>query len=346
MKHNLTLGDLRGKPEKPKLEHFFSTDATPEALAEVLSDSPGIALHRDELVGWVGSFDAYKGGRGGERQQHLSMWSSSTLKVDRKGKDSIIVKRPVAAVVGGIQPDVLPDLAQEVGRQDGFLERFLFSCPLAEAPPWTEETVPQELTDKVVDLFRSLRPREEYPAQTFAIGVQEVWVRWYNANQALTNMTSGIMKGVHSKMSNQCARLALILHCLKHGAEAPLHPIDRETLDGAIALTEYHRAHAAYVFELLGQHRKGPDMRLQKRLENILQKANGEWLSRSDLDKALGGRVPKADRDPVLHRLAAAGLAEKKAEPSGSQGGHPAVYWRWITLAEEPEEPEEPEVVK
>lgn len=338
--------EATGKLERPKLEHYFTTDATIEALAEILSSSPGVALYRDELVGWVRSFDAYKGGRGGERQQHLSMWSSSTLKVDRKGKDPIIVKRPVAAVVGAVQPVVLPDLAEEVGRQDGFLERFMWSCPVTEAPRWTEETVPVELVEQATALFRSLRLPQEYPAQVFAPGVQEVWVEWFNNNAEIYTRSTGIMTGVHAKMPNQCARLCLILHCLRWAAEAPLHVIERETLDGAIALVEYHRAHAAFVFELLGQCRSNPTLRLQRRIEHILRGAGGAWLSRTDLDKALSGRVPASDRDAVLSRLAAAGMIEQQNMPSGSQGGHPAVYWRWVLGDEELEEPEKPEEEK
>jgi hypothetical protein len=337
------MDNAPGRPGRPKLEHYFTTDATIEALAEILSGSPGVALYRDELVGWVRGFDAYKGGRGGERQQHLSMRSSSTLKVDRKGKDPIIVKRPVAAVVGAIQPVVLPDLAEEVGREDGFLERFLFSCPVTETPRWTEETVPVELVEQATALFRSLRLAQEFPAQVFAPGVQEVWVEWFNANAAIATASSGIMTGVHSKMSNQCARLALILHCLKRGADAPLCVIDRETLDGATALAEYHRAHAAFVFDLLGQYQSNPSLRLQRRIDRILRQAGGAWLSRTDLDKTLGGRVPAAERDEVLSRLAAQGLAEQQNVPSGSQGGHPAVYWRCVLGAEELEEREKPE---
>ncbi|MDP9359799.1 MAG: YfjI family protein, partial [Chloroflexota bacterium] len=46
--------------EKPVLAHYFTTDATMEALAFLLVRSPGLAMVRDELVGWVRSHDAYR----------------------------------------------------------------------------------------------------------------------------------------------------------------------------------------------------------------------------------------------------------------------------------------------
>jgi hypothetical protein len=63
--------------------------------------------------------DAYRSGRGGDRQHYLSMWSRATIKVDRKGNNGapILVSRPVLPVVGGIQPDLLPDLADAAQRE-------------------------------------------------------------------------------------------------------------------------------------------------------------------------------------------------------------------------------------
>ena len=80
---------------------------------------------RDELVGWVKSMDQYRSGRGADRQFFLSVWSRQPIKVDRKGAKPILVSNPCLAVVGGIQPDLLPELADAAQREDGFLDRLL-----------------------------------------------------------------------------------------------------------------------------------------------------------------------------------------------------------------------------
>ena len=38
---------------QPRLEHFYSTDTTPEAVAPLLKFSSGLVLYRDEITGWV-----------------------------------------------------------------------------------------------------------------------------------------------------------------------------------------------------------------------------------------------------------------------------------------------------
>ena len=62
-----------------------------ESLASLLGGSPGISVIRDELSGWIASMDQYKGGKGAERQAYLSLWSSTALKIDRKGGGSVYV---------------------------------------------------------------------------------------------------------------------------------------------------------------------------------------------------------------------------------------------------------------
>ncbi|RMH20834.1 MAG: DUF3987 domain-containing protein, partial [Gemmatimonadetes bacterium] len=80
-------GNPPKKPEKPVCERFIVSDTTVEALAPILLENPkGVLLARDELAGWLGSFDQYKkGARGGADCAHwLSMHNAQSLTVDRK----------------------------------------------------------------------------------------------------------------------------------------------------------------------------------------------------------------------------------------------------------------------
>ena len=50
---------------RPKGERLIVSDVTVEALTDRLFTSPaGLLLCRDELAGWLHSFDQYKGGQG------------------------------------------------------------------------------------------------------------------------------------------------------------------------------------------------------------------------------------------------------------------------------------------
>ena len=134
-------GDRGPRPERPVMEHFFSTDSTVEAVAQMLQGSAGFSFTHDEIISFVQAFDAYRSGRGGDRQRWLSMWRPAPLKLDRKSQEPIFIPRPIVCVAGGCQPEMLTMLADEAGRRDGFLERFLWSYPDIEVGGWTEATV-------------------------------------------------------------------------------------------------------------------------------------------------------------------------------------------------------------
>ena len=123
--------DRGPRPEAPIFRHVVTTDATTEALAPMLLHSKGLLLFKDELTGWVRGMDQYRsGGKGADRQHYLSMWSRSLIKVDRKSSaEPIIVQRPLLSVFGGIQPDLLPDLADSAQREDGFVDRAALELP-------------------------------------------------------------------------------------------------------------------------------------------------------------------------------------------------------------------------
>lgn len=74
------------KPEPPQAVRYVVSDTTVEALAPLLQENPrGLLLARDELAGWIGSFDRYSGGKGGADAAHwLSMHNGESILVDRK----------------------------------------------------------------------------------------------------------------------------------------------------------------------------------------------------------------------------------------------------------------------
>src|SRR6185369_4270855 len=68
--HEAKKGERGEKPEPPVCERFIVSDTTVEALAPILLENPrGLLLARDELAGWIGSFDRYAG-KGGADSAH------------------------------------------------------------------------------------------------------------------------------------------------------------------------------------------------------------------------------------------------------------------------------------
>jgi hypothetical protein len=117
-------------PDAPALPRLVINDSTIEEATNILAGNPkGLLMVRDELSGWIGSFDRY-GGDGSDRAFYLECWNGGSHSVDRVKKSGQPVEVPYAslAILGGIQPDKLRETL--AGADDGFTARFLYVWPL------------------------------------------------------------------------------------------------------------------------------------------------------------------------------------------------------------------------
>src|SRR5262245_11905146 len=104
--------------EPPPLEpkalvcpRYWCNDVTMEALARCLLDAPrGLLASRDELRGWLASFNQYnKGGKGSDLNHWLALHGGRDLLIDRKTGDrpTIYVPQASVSITGGTQPGIL-----------------------------------------------------------------------------------------------------------------------------------------------------------------------------------------------------------------------------------------------
>jgi len=313
-------------PPRPTLEHFFTTDATMEALAAILGGSPGVVVVRDELVGWVKSHDAYR--KAGDRQNWLSLWAGAPLKVDRRGAGTLYVPRPTASVVGGIQPDLLVELAEEAHRRDGFVDRLLACWPTADPPHWTEATVDPGTTAAAEALVAGLRPAirpEEPRVADLSPAARRAFARWYDENARLVQAAGGLAAGCYAKYPGQGARIALVLHGLHHPTELD-RAVDAGTVLDAIAVVEYFRGHLARVLPAFGAVGPTTGAGVAGRVGRLLERAAGDWISRSELHRGLGGNVDAGELTAALQGLGDDGRAEGRSVPTGAKQRE---EWRW-----------------
>lgn len=144
------------KLEKPVVHRTFTSDTTTEGLAALLEKNPrGLLVVRDELSGLVKSFNQYKGGRGADKQFYLSCYSSVPLTYDRKNQPPLHVEKPFLCVIGGIPPDVLPQLSVD-GVEDGFLPRFLYTWPDEVPDRLTADDISEAAHRAYAGLFSTL----------------------------------------------------------------------------------------------------------------------------------------------------------------------------------------------
>lgn len=233
---------------KPRLKQILTTDTTIEALKDILAVNPnGISFCADELAGWARSLGQYKGGRGDDRQIWLSIWSSELIATNRKSSpEPIVVPDPFVSIVGGIQPDALPDLIDDT-REDGFSARILFAWP-DEIPhgDWTEETIQGSLfyasiCEQLFDL-----PHSDEPIKV-SLSAYELWIEWVNAHRAESPLDN--LRPTWSKAEGHCLRLTLVLHLArKFCNETRSKDIDEKSMAGGIAIIDYFKSHALRVY--------------------------------------------------------------------------------------------------
>lgn len=318
------LGERGKSADRPRLESFYTTDATLEALAAVLEASPGLSMIRDELVGWVQSHDAYR--KAGDRQTWLSLWSASPLKIDRKTSPPLMIVAPCVSVIGGIQPDRLGDLRSDAGHRDGFVERLLLAWPEAGPVRWTDAEVGPATIAAAQQLFTDLR-RQRHPRTVVGFDpvARDRFVGWHDENVASMERSTGLAVSWAAKYPRQAARIALVLQAL-HFPDAPTRPVTPEVVDGAIAVIEYLRAHLARVLVPLGQPGiTSPGAGTVSRVRHLLREAGDGWLSRSELHAGLGRNTAADQLTAALATLETEGRVERRTVPTE---GRPREEWR------------------
>lgn len=239
----------------------WTADVTVERLAVMLQDnSKGLSLIRDELTGFVKSMNQYKkGGNGSDLQFYLSVWNGSPIRVDRKtgenGKPSAIeVPRPFLSVVGCLPPDMVQELDQMKGLDDGFLARILFTWPDPIPGRWCERNIPLEVrkayANRIEELFAL--PYEGKPRWIpLTPDAKEQFAEWVNQHYVATEdpELSPFVRGAYAKLKGYCPRLALI-HAF--GTSPTATTVGNASITAACKLIDYFKAQAWKVSQAVG----------------------------------------------------------------------------------------------
>ena len=245
--------------------------------------------------------------------------------VNRKSrKDPIVLNNPFIAVTGCLPPEVLPDLSDERGREDGFVHRILFSYPNPLPGAWTENEIDPTTIDAAVAVFHTLwelQPdmREEEPVPKvcrFTAGAKARWVQWFNEHvreQAGEDFPK-YLKGPWAKMEGYCARLGLILQLCRYTAkESQSEEIDEESMAGAWALIHYFKSHARRVYARLRTTRG--DERAEHALAWIGKQATQQATARDLLRHHVAGLKTASEARALLLDLVFANEDSHPMEP-------------------------------
>jgi hypothetical protein len=244
-------GERRQKPEPPVMRRTFTSDTTTERCGVLLNENPrGLLLCRDELSGWVRSLNQYKAGKGADKEFYLSAYSGQLICVDRQGKDPIYVESPRLSVIGGIPPDVVPEL-DDHGREDGFLPRILYACPDPVPVRWTDATISDAaltaynaLFDRLYDLTCDEFNRPVSLGLTpDALAIFKQFHDEHCAEAETDTLTPGL-RPFYAKLKGLCGRLALIHAVCVDPSAGEVGP---ESVAAAADLIDYFKGQARRV---------------------------------------------------------------------------------------------------
>ena len=261
----VTPGQAPVKPEEPFSQQVATTNATLEALNRILfRNSRGCLFYKDELAGWVGGMNAYRGGKGGDLEAWLEFYTCSPVILNRTNdKAPLQIDSPFVPVTGGIQPDVLPDLLEERGKDGGFLDRILFSWPDSLPLGYSHDGISDETASDyrdVIDALYELEPASEENGSMASVELRftadgyRTWHRWIDSHCAEVNQPEfpDHLRGPWSKLRAYAARLALIIQVTRYVCrETEVEHVEHRSMVAAAALVTYFKSHLRRVYSRL-----------------------------------------------------------------------------------------------
>jgi hypothetical protein len=331
------------EPEEPRAERVIVSDTTVEALAPILLANPrGLLLARDELAGWIGSFDRYanRGKTSADSANWLSMFNAESIIVDRKTGTPRTIHVPQAAVsvVGGIQPAILRRALGREHRENGLLARLLLTCPPQRPKHWTEDDINPSAEAELARLFDrlyELQPAVGDDGEPRPVLVhlsdeaKSVWVSYYNAHAAEQADLTGDLASAWSKLEEYAARLALVVHYVRWAAGDVANEtrLDAASMNAGIMLTNWFKHEARRVYATLDE----TDLeREQRELTQWIERRGGTVTVR-DVQRGLRRLRGPGAAEAALESLVEAGLGRWEDIPSGQQGGRPSRCFRLAT---------------
>ncbi|QEH34273.1 hypothetical protein OJF2_28080 [Aquisphaera giovannonii] len=300
-----TDGKKAVPPPKPKPRRIDIDDATMEAIPLLLADNPrGLLMVRDELTAFVLGMNQYKaGGKGSDRAVALKLWAGDAIKKDRVNHEDRVPVRcphPCLSLVGGIQPDMLREMADAKGRSDGFLDRFLFAYPDSlPVPEWSERGIADDVLDDWCVLVARLwsRPMAVKEGQSvphvvrFSAVGKARWREHYDLHAAEMGDPGlpASLRGAWGKFRELAGRLALVLVLMEHAADPTADPAvvpeaGERVVDAAWRLVGYFKSHARRTHAAIA---RGPANADVPALLGWIVRRGQEWFRLADLTSDL-----------------------------------------------------------
>ena len=330
--------DPPAKPDQPQSERFIVSDTTVEALAPILLENArGVLLARDELAGWIGSFDRYsgKGKASADAANWLSMFNAESFVVDRKTgiPRTIYVPHAAVCVTGGIQPGILKRALGEEHRESGLAARLLLTCPPRKPKMWTDADIDPKAEAALALLFDrlyELQPTQGDEGEIRSVQVvldaraKSSWTEYYNVHAKEQASLIGDLSAAWSKLEEYAARLALVVHFTRWAANDPLlsnpNLLDAASMAAGIKLATWFKGEALRIYAMLAESDAEKNLR---RLVEWIELKKGSTTAREVQQGCRWLKAPGA-AESALEELVKAGRGTWQYAPTTVKGGRPS----------------------
>jgi putative DNA primase/helicase len=286
------LAALRAEERElmPVEQRYLTQDPTTEKLGELLRDNPrGLLVLRDELAGWLASFD--QAGHEGWREFFLEGWRGvGGFTYDRIGRGTLHIPALTLSIFGTIQPGKLRQLitaAVTEGRgDDGLLQRLQVTVWPDVQPNWVNvdrwpDSVARQRAATIYDQLDALTAEKvgavtddgEIPSLRFAPPAQELFDAWRTTLERRLRgpeLTPFPAYESHlSKFRSLMPKLALICHLVDVvDGQVERGAVSLGAAQRAAALVDFLDAHARRVYEVELEPGRGAARALATKLEH------------------------------------------------------------------------------
>lgn len=322
------MPDAAELPEPPERGRLLVQDITPESMAAVLSGNPnGVLSLRDELAGWLASFDRYT--QGG-REFWLEAYGGRPHVIDRKsmGGKSLFLSFNGVSVLGGIQPQKLSEALLSTS-DDGLVPRFLwvwpdpipYRRPRLVAEPGRLEEVYRRLASLHAD--RGDDGKIEPNTLRLTDDAGDIFEAWIKENDDATREAAGLYCGFLGKLRGMALRLALVSELLTWAASGGAEPttVSARSITAALAfLDDYAKPTALRVF---GDAARPPAERNAAALARYVQKRRPRTINGRDIrrESSLPTMKLAQDVDDAIELLVEADWLRPAPSRSGDTPG-------------------------
>lgn len=257
------------KPDKPEASRLITTDPTTEAVATLLShNARGLLLCRDELSGWFGGFNAYRGGKGADVSCWLEMYRGGMMIVDRKTAERIIhCDHASVSVTGTIQPQILRRVLTQEHFDAGLSARLLMAMPPARPKRWTDTELSEStemVYDHIVGKLLTLQHNVDADGRVSPVDIEftpaarRMFIQFFNRHGVVQDATQDDrLAAAYGKLEAVAARLALIFHFIRWADDDPTltdpNVVDEQDVTAGITVTRWFIHETERVYDLFDE---------------------------------------------------------------------------------------------